>query len=445
MKGVHLLIVGILLIPLGGTQSLPLKNFFCDYAVFWIRDTLNFVEFYYSVPYSFFAFETLRTSETLSSQFHLNLAIHSNLRETLATPYQSTKVIRILKGIPLENLARLEGIGFYQGAGRFPFKLTISQATKTFTFSAHSVRELKATDTLFSPDFRTTPAISSILFASYLGPDSLKGLFYRNGYYFTPNPSRRFTKDDKFVYVYLEVYNLSSDTSSYEVTYTIKGESQEWILCQKREKARKRNFVLPFSFPVAGMADGKYKLSVTVEDLSLRERAKREKEFIIASLPYEEISRIQTPLDTVLEDAFFLIATEKEKMSYKKLPEEDKRTYLAQYFKRKEYFTSGEENLSEIRERLAYVEKNFGKRRRASDRARIVMKYGIPPEIEVHSFKENVPYHEHWRYPDKNYHFIFMTIKGEQEPILLWSNVPKERNYPGWERYIDPDEYEELR
>lgn len=387
-----------------------------DYGAFWVADTQNFIEFYYSFPYSSLRFEA--KGETLISRFSRNFYVNGRLVDS------ASSLVRVLKGVEMEKLVRLEGFGIFKGVGKCPYKMVLSQDESSFSFS----------DTFVSFDFRERPSLSSIVFASYLGQDSLQGLFYRNGYFFTPNPRRVFGRPQaELVYVYLEVYNLTSESASYEVTYTIKGKDREWQLAQKKERAKFANFVLPFSFSCAGIPAGNYLLSVTVRDLISGNSAKREKDFIVE---HKETPSPVTKIPAEEEEVFFLIATDVEKARYKRLSEENKAAYLAQYFKRMGAC---------LRERLSYVDEKFGKKQRKSDRARVVLKYGIPPEVEVHPFKENVPYHEHWRYPDKSYHFIFMCIKGEPEPILLWSNVRGERNYPGWERYIDPEERDELR
>jgi GWxTD domain-containing protein len=183
------------------------------------------------------------------------------------------------------------------------------------------------------------------------------------------------------------------------------------------------------------MKEGSYTLKVSVTDLKTKKKAEREKVFWV-----EEEGLAGKIIDSLLfrsqEEVFLIIASEKEKKNYEKLSPEGKPFYLKRYFKDVDY--------PEIKRRVDYIDKNFAGNRKG-ERARIILKYGIPDEIESHTFKENVRAHEHWYYRDRNYHFIFMYIRDVGEPVLLWSNVKGERNYPGWERFIDPDEYEELR
>jgi GWxTD domain-containing protein len=391
-----------------------------DYVPFWVGEDKNFIECYFSLPYSSLPFSL--KGDTLFTSLSLYLYINNLLRDSISRSLSAPK------GIEMANLSIIDGFGFFQKEGVYPFELVI-------VFDKGK-KKLNLLDTFLSPDFREIPSLSPILFATYLGADSLKGRFYRNGFWFNPNPKRSFnrSKEKGLAYAYLEVYNLT-ENGPYEVDYRIKGNQKEWVLGQKVDTARKRNLVLPISFSVLGMKEGSYTLKVSVTDLKTKKKAEREKVFWV-----EEEGLAGKIIDSLLfrsqEEVFLIIASEKEKKNYEKLSPEGKPFYLKRYFKDVDY--------PEIKRRVDYIDKNFAGNRKG-ERARIILKYGIPDEIESHTFKENVRAHEHWYYRDRNYHFIFMYIRDVGEPVLLWSNVKGERNYPGWERFIDPDEYEELR
>ncbi len=396
-----------------------------SYGAFWVVDTQNFIEFYYSLPYSSLSHQ--EKGDTFFASFRLLFYLDGSLRDSLR------KTVRLKKNYRTSSLSILDGFGIFQRAHPLPSLYQLDIMTESSLFSV--------TDTLKSFDFQASPSLSSIIFATYVGTDSLVGRFYRNGYYFNPAPARRFGESAKIAYVYLEVYNLTTDTTRYEVTYSILKEGKERQLAHFTERANKRNFVLTFGFSTAGLKEGKHTLLVTIKDCSSGKQAQRAGDFYVyhqkPSSPQSLIKVQEGEMLFELENAFIILAQEREKTDYKNLTtDEDKLSYLKRYFAKTDY--------REIKSRLAWIDKNLGKKRHFSDRARIIMKYGIPSEIEVHSFKEQVRYHEHWYYLDKNYHFLFMTIHGE-EPILLWSNVVTERNYPGWEKYIDPDEYNLFR
>ncbi len=404
--------LSLLLLPLG----LNLFSLAIDYTSFWVKDSFNFLEFYYSLPYS--SIPLAIKGDTLIGSFSLYFQIEGVISDSMR------KILYAPRDIPIKHLSVLDGFGFLLKRGKYPFKLSLS--------SPDGKMSLFVIDTILSPDFQNSLSLSPLVFATYLGPDSLKGRFYRNGFYFNPNPSRSFSLG--LASVYLEVYNLTKG-SPYEITYSIKEREGErgWVLATKRDTARETNFVIPFSFSTAGLTKGHYTLSVSVLDLKTNQEASAAKEF---SVQREEEPQTE-PSAGDWEEVFFLLASEREKERYKNFSAEEKVSYLKNYFRRVNYF--------ETKKRLNYIDEKLGKNKRNTPQAKVILKYGIPDEIESHTFKENVRPHEHWYYHNKNYHFIFMNIRDVGEPVLLWSNVPGERNYPGWERFVDPDEYEALR
>ncbi|MEO0102918.1 MAG: GWxTD domain-containing protein [candidate division WOR-3 bacterium] len=414
-----------------------------DYSVFWVKDSQNFVECYYSLPYSSLPF-TLK-GDTSSSSLSLYLYIDGLLRDSLS------RFLSVPKGLETSpHLSIIDGFGFFQRKGVYPFELVFLLGKKE--------KRIALIDTIFSFDFQNSPSLSSILLATYLGADSLTGRFYRNGFWFNPNPSCLFNRSKgNLAYAYLEVYNLT-ENGPYEVEYKIKGpvasrearsrqrrtprgeKEQEWSIGKKIDTARMKNFVLPLAFSIRGLKEDNYTLKVSVTDLVTGKKVVREKDFWVqeeASIRFRRIDTLSVASPRDEEEVFLLIASAPERENFQRLSPEDKARYLSLYFQKVDY--------SEIKNRLSYIDEKFGRERRKGERARIILKYGIPDEIESHHFKENVRAHEHWYYHDRNYHFIFMTIHDIGEPILLWSNVKEERNYPGWERFIDPEEYEILR
>ncbi|MEO0100109.1 MAG: GWxTD domain-containing protein [candidate division WOR-3 bacterium] len=390
-----------------------------DYSVFWVSDSLNFVECYYSLPYTSLPFKT--KDDTSFSYLTLYLYLDGLLRDSLS------RTLSVPKGIEnFSYLSVVDGFGFFQKKGIYPLELVV--------FLGEREKKFRLFDTVLSFDFQKSPSLSSILFANYLGGDSLIGRFYRNGFWFTPNPARVFkrSREQNLAYAYLEVYNLTKN-EPYEVNYRIKGNGGEWRIGGKIDTAHARNFVLPLSFSIRGLKEGNYTLKVSVTDRKTGGKAEREKEFTVQ----EEIEESLPFSLREKEEIFLLVARDEEKKNFQKLSPQDKEAYLQFYFQKVDY--------EEMKRRISYINEKFGKKGRKGERARIVLKYGIPDEIESHLFKENVRPHEHWYYRNLNYHFLFMYIRDVGEPVLLWSNVKEERNYPGWERFVDPEEYEELR
>ena len=58
---------------------------------------------------------------------------------------------------------------------------------------------------------------------------------------------------------------------------------------------------------------------------------------------------------------------------------------------------------------------------RDTDQGRIYLKYGEPDEVETHMMIEHAKPHEHWRYYQTGYHFIFVDVRGDSRsaPGLL--------------------------
>ncbi|UCF18529.1 MAG: GWxTD domain-containing protein, partial [Gemmatimonadota bacterium] len=221
------------------------------------------------------------------------------------------------------------------------------------------------------------------------------------------------------------------------------------------------------SLSVAGLPPGEYALEVQIQlgdTVVTRSRgfhmaASFELATAGVDAASDELARYFSDLsDEELAELFdaveIWLATAQERKTYKGLPPDGKRRFLAYYFEKvaPQFVTGGEPALDMYLERIEYVREAYGERAGReqqagwrTDRGRIYMLRGRPTERRERPFPSEPPPYEIWSYnvgPGYVYLFVDQTRFGNYR--LIYSTDPREPTPPNWESLANRAAIEEM-
>jgi len=402
-----------------------------DWASFNYDNGIALVEIYYTCPYNVFQYQL--TNDTISASYQTMFRLKSLEGSDSIREISSHRAI--LKSFELaerRDMKLLDGFGFFARAGKYLLELHIFD--KNF--------QLVKQDTLIVPDFSRSPSLSDLELASSVIVDSSGGKFTKGNMRIMPNPDLSFGSAYQYIYAYYETYNLASDTLPLELSYTILAENKEVVKSFPKEMKKKSgsSFGNTFALSTKGLKPGKYSLKLNLTDLGTNQKDSTEKSFWIVAKD-TTIQITSSGLDSEsLEKEIRFLATPTELSQYNNLNEVGKKEYLKKFWQKN--------NLEEFTSRVKIADNKYRQGNvmgRDTDRGRILIKYGQPDEIEVHTMIEHTRPHEHWHYYTKGYHFIFIDIRGNNNFQLIYSNSDNEPKNPNWENYVDPLELDDLK
>ncbi len=260
-----------------------------------------------------------------------------------------------------------------------------------------------------------------------------------------PSPSRRFGLLNPQLYFYYEIYGVNSSVNELFVDYTITddNDSIKKELTDVNIGCKNSTAVVLHGIDVSNLKSGIYKLNIKIrgpgryKDLFLS----RMFEIIQADafsnsliLSEEEIEQFETVLS-------YLDIPNKLHF-FKKLSASAKVEYIIQYWKDLDPTpgTNDNEYLNSIQQRFLYALENFSWgniKGWKTERGRILIKNGIPDEIDRHYFDQNNKPYEIWYYhTNRELYYVFGDINANGNFILLDSNKENEISNPSWRTFV---------
>ncbi len=140
----------------------------------------------------------------------------------------------------------------------------------------------------------------------------------------------------------------------------------------------------------------------------------------------------------LFDELFGYITDDIEYNQYKKLNDSEKGNFILNYWKSKDPNPSTPENeyLLKVIEKFNYANKNFSWSDQPGwkgDRGRVLIKYGMPTNIESHQSEPNTVPYEIWTYQlEKNYFFVFADRRTTGKYTLIHSDMIGEVSDPSW-------------
>ncbi len=260
-----------------------------------------------------------------------------------------------------------------------------------------------------------------------------------------PNPSRRFGLLNPQLYFYYEIYGVGNLDADLIADYTItdNNDSIKKEISDVNIKIKDSSVSILHGIDVSNLKSGVYKLNIKIRGPDEYNNLDLSRMFEIIQadaftnsliLSKEEIKQFETVLS-------YLDSPDKLNF-FKNLNTAAKTEFIIQYWKNLDPTPDTKENeyLNSIQQRFLYAYKNFSWGNIdgwKTERGRIIIKYGIPEEIERHNFEEGTKPYEIWFYRNnRELYFVFGDLQNNGNYILLHSNKETEISNPSWRTFL---------
>lgn len=289
--------------------------------------------------------------------------------------------------------------------------------------------------------------LSDIQFVSeFILDDNTENVFKKGNVSVFPNPSRRYGILNPIMYFYFEIYNLDTTAANkVEVSYEILDKAGTSL----RSFEGKTVYLpgvssgVPNGINVSTLTSGIYTLVIKLAHEE-EEVTRQSRDFEVIQIDYAH----KEPLLSVEEAEIFgeiirLISTERNFNLYNKLDQNGKAKFLVEFWRQNDPHPSsdGNELLKRIIQRFQYANKNFtwgnldGWK---SDRGKVLIKNGMPDNIERHASRgASFPF-EIWEYQERrSYIYVFGDLRNDGRYTLLHSNKEGEVYNPYWKESLN--------
>ena len=460
----------LFLLPLSSfaqnNETLPIPaekfSFSFDLAVFRTQQDKALVELYYSIYRNYLKF--VPEDGAFKATFVFSAELWQD--DSLITKNQWKNINSADSLSQVDESHKLYGIGFFAvPAGEYLLKVELTDLNSTFTKQYEFDLPIES----FPKDKLT---MSDIQLASDIKKSAATPTrFSKNGYDVIPNTDRFFGTGLPMLMIYSEIYNLKKenepDTAKYAVNYKIlDGDGLVIRTFPDKIRVKPGNSAVEVSgLNIISFRSGTYFLEVNVKDLFNNESVSRKKKFFIfrqgdmamadstaeklkqkkLTAAYERVYKNMSKEEVESEfGAASYIATKEEKKIFKKLDLPAKRTFLIDFWQKRDQTPSTPQN--EYRKNYLDLMKaanqqfsSFGNGWK-TDRGRILLLYGVPDEIERFPYSsENKPYLV-WKYfsIQGGISFYFVDKRNFGKFELVHSTARGELYDPEWERWINP-------
>jgi GWxTD domain-containing protein len=305
----------------------------------------------------------------------------------------------------------------------------------------------KAQTDISIPDMNKDDFIASQLeFAVKVEDDSTKKTFFKAGKAIIPNSSRRFGILNPILYIYYELYNIPvSSGENLIVDYSIINSDARAVKKLPSVHVRKpgRTSSIMHGINVSSISSGIYELNVEIRDSSTDKKINLSRRFEVIQPDYASLaSRFSEGEAQIAGNQIKFIASPAEYDFYNNLDLTGKAQFLVKFWQERDPSpgTIDNEYLKQIQQRYYYANEHFSWAKNEgwkSDRGRILIKYGMPDEIEAHHSEAETLSYEKWFYNTKqNYEFDFGDLMNDGRFILLNSNKEGEVHNSNWKQEI---------
>lgn len=435
------------------SETFPAQlDYYLDYARFAGNGNFQFVELYLEIPRTHFQYKSISGKYRARVQFTIEVFVHDSL--ALSQSWENHDVVDSLATIQQGQLFQ-EVYGMYLRPGQYRI---LSRVTDL-------VAQRKMEKTLDIHVFPVDPkklTLSDIQLASSIAQDTAQTRFVKNGYQILPNASGIYGSSLPMIYYYAEIYNLSPLTPLIDSTYTTQVQlvdASGKVIKQGNKKSGVRiasALVELGNFYAGSIPTGPYRFQLLVVDNATKDTVLTEKPLYIYQVKdlgkfahgenaqdYSEDAEYLL-MDEKTVDMHFqyarYIATRAEEKAYKKLNLEGKRTYLKNFWKKRDTDPSTPKNefKEEYYNRIRLANQRFSspsKEGWKTDRGRVLILYGLPDDTQRNPFGSGTKPYEIWIYHkvEGGVEFIFIDESGYGDYKLAHSTAINEIHDEQWQ------------
>ena len=444
------ILLGLATISIAQNKS---DNFTVDHAQFKLQENYVFLEIYYSIvrdKLNFIksekGFEAKGLIKTYITQNNKTMLIDSLLIEDFV---ETTNEIS-----PVQKFAEVSMIQIEEGD--YLLNATFTDLNSKEKISVKDSLKLRA----FSKE---NLCISDIELANQITAQKDRVFkFDKNGLRVIPNATQTYGTGLNKIYFYAEVYNLQTDDSAkgsnYHLDYFIVDQNNSVITEMiGRPKAKPGNSsIINGGLDISHLLSGYYSFKIKVTDDFTGKFVEVEKKFYIYKIEdflassNKDIKKKEIQIfdeyANMSEDSLDLqfqivkyIAFKDEKKVYKKLDINGKRNFMNNFWKVRDPNPNTVINERKINYHnlIEFANLNFsvGKKRGfKTDRARVLLKYGQPDEVERNPSSFNTKAYQKWLYynVEGGVEFVFVDTRGVRDFQLVHSTARNEVYEPGW-------------
>ena len=287
-------------------------------------------------------------------------------------------------------------------------------------------------------------SISQIEFVSEVQNKTDGTPFIKAGQKIIPDPWRRYGALNSRLTFFYEIYNRPLN-GTLQGEYIIRDNSGKIIkkLTDIKFNDNAKNISIVHAIDVSKLATGVYNLDIVLNDSVNNQTVSQYQSFEIIQMDSISVKSGLTQEEAEIEGTLIkYIGTPKEYNFYQGCDLNGKVRYIVNFWSEKDPNPATPENefLQRVKERFHYASENFkwgltpGWK---TDRARVLIKYGMPEDIEQHSTEAGTKSYDIWTYnKDKTFIFIFADLRSNGNYILIHSTKEEEVSDPNWKDYL---------
>lgn len=445
----------LLLLPaanLTGAQQDAVKssgelNLYLDTASF--RSSLKniYQEFYYQISLDQLTFK--QSGDQLVDSLSISISLtNENGNEIYNDIWTSPVIASAFQ--PINGIVLPDQIDLLTDPGNYTATLLITEK--------ETGRSGKAKISFTAPHFlEDSFALSSIELASEVTKDTSNSKFTKNGLLLLPNAARTFGGPLPMLIYYFEIYNsfpLDLPGNYYTINFSIlstKGDTVRSFPQKKKEKQGETSVEVN-AISTAGLSDSVYVLNIQVRD-DLTKKV-LQKQVTFKNIPiYKDIiftSAVAAKINAFNEEELKLhirqakyILSKNEFNFIKQLDITAKKNALIEFWDRLDPNPASSSNefwdnyLNRIKLANARFTSGFTQGWN-TDQGRILIKYGVPDDIERNPVTSNSKPYQVWHYyREKGFRFIFMDEQGFNNYRLIYSSHEDEPSDPRYNELLN--------
>ena len=332
-----------------------------------------------------------------------------------------------------------------------------------------SRREMMVRRQVQVPDFADEASLSDVVLASSIRQGgSRQNPFYKNGLTIRPNPRRLYGTARSQLFYYAEAYNapeLAGEDDQYAVHAYVSRANQSQpvsdLLTRQTKREARSPDVLVGSFDVGELPSGSYALHLALLNEQGEAVSEKARSFYVYSPGVEGVtspraaassfetspyaSMPEGEVEKELEQIRLLATAQEERRLGRLSTLDEKRRFLRQFWQKRDPdpVTPLNEYRRDFKQRVHFTNQRYGNNFSEgweTDRGYVLLKYGLPVDIQPHRYEQGMMPYEIWRYEnipgEGQATFVFADRDGFGRFELLHSTVDGERHMPDWRQRI---------
>jgi len=424
------------------SQDVPVVSdgklkFYFDTNSFRGKADTTYQEFYLML----FADQIADTKNNMNSKTSLNVSTKiSNSNGNLVSSKEWVTEIRLQSdSTQFVDMITFDQWGEFLLPGKYDVSVIIASENNPATGSLETQINVKKMNEVFL-------YISDIQFVFKTEDITENSIFSKAGKDVFPNVWRRYGVLNPKLTFYFEVYGI--DTTSKKpllIDYVILKDDQSAAKkigsVELKSEGAQRSVLQ--AIDVSNLPSSIYDLKITLTDPVIGSSVTASRNFEIIQFDrYSSASSLSEEDIEMFNKLFSYIAEDAEYRQYKRLNDSEKGNFIINYWKSKDPNPSTQENeyLLNVIEKFNYANKNFSWGNQLgwkSDRGRILLKYGMPTNINSYTSEPNTVPYEVWTYQlERNYIFVFADRRSNGKYVLLHSDMIGEVKDPTWMNLI---------